>query len=85
VAAGADNLQDPFNPVGRGDALETAGLMITVGHLLPEEAMATVTTEARHVLGLPTTGEIDRVAIKAGSIREAIAFAPPHRVVIRAA
>ena len=85
VAAGADNLQDPFNPVGRGDALETAGLMITVGHLLPEEAMATVTTESRHVLGLPATGEIDRVAIKAGSIREAIAFAPPQRVVIRAA
>jgi cytosine deaminase len=85
VAAGADNLQDPFNPVGRGDPLETAGLMITVGHLLPDEAMATVTTEARHVLGLPTTGKIDRVAIKAGSIREAIAFAPSQRVVIRAA
>ena len=28
VAAGADNLQDPFNPVGRGDPLETAGLMV---------------------------------------------------------
>jgi len=85
VAAGADNLQDMFNPMGRGDPLETASLMVTVGHLLPEDAMATVTTESRHVLGLPTEGEIDRVAIKAGSIREAIAFAPPHRVVLRAA
>lgn len=83
VAAGADNLQDPFNPVGRGDPLETASLMITVGHLLPDEAMATVTTEARHVLGLPTDGDIDRVAIRAGSVREAIAFGPADRIVLR--
>jgi len=85
VAAGADNLQDMFNPMGRGDPLETASLMVTVGHLLPEDAMATVTTESRHVLGLPTDGDIDLVAIKAGSIREAIAFGPSQRVVIRAA
>ena len=85
VAAGADNLQDMFNPMGRGDPLETASLMVTVGHLLPEDAMATVTTESRHVLGLPTEGDIDLVAIKAGSIREAIAFGPPQRVLIRAA
>jgi cytosine deaminase len=84
VAAGADNLQDPFNPVGRGDPLETASLMITAGHLLPDEAMAAVTTEARHVLGLPTEGDIDRVAIRAGSIREAIAFGPADRMVLRA-
>ncbi|MFT3854246.1 MAG: amidohydrolase family protein [Ilumatobacteraceae bacterium] len=83
VAAGADNLQDPFNPVGRGDPLETASLMVTAGHLLPEDAMATVTTEARHVLGLPTVGDIDRVAIRAGSVREAIAFGPADRIVLR--
>ena len=84
VAAGADNLQDPFNPVGRGDPLETANLKITVGHLLPDDAMATVTTEARHVLGLPTEGDIDRVALRAGSAREAIAFAPADRILLRA-
>ena len=39
VAAGADNLQDPFNPVGRGDPLETAGLMIMAAHLLPDDAL----------------------------------------------
>ena len=38
VAAGADNLQDPFNPVGRGDPLETAALMVMAGHLLPADA-----------------------------------------------
>ena len=47
VAAGADNLQDPFNPVGRGDPLETAGLMVMAAHLLPDEALATVTAAAR--------------------------------------
>ena len=40
VAAGADNLQDPFNPVGRGDPLETAGLMIMTAHVLPADALA---------------------------------------------
>lgn len=83
VAAGADNLQDPFNPMGRGDPLETASLMVTAGHLLPEEAMAAVSTDARHVLGLPAGDGGDLVAVKAGSIREAIAFGPPQRVVIR--
>jgi len=28
VAAGADNLQDPFNPMGRGCPFETASLMV---------------------------------------------------------
>ena len=34
VAAGADNLQDPFNLVGRADPMETAALMVMAGHLL---------------------------------------------------
>jgi cytosine deaminase len=81
VAAGADNLQDPFNPVGRGDALETASLMVTAAHLLPDEAMAAVSTEPRHVLGIPGVGDL--VAVRAGSAREAIAFGPADRVVVR--
>jgi cytosine deaminase len=32
VAAGADNVRDPFNPVGRSDALETASLLVSAGH-----------------------------------------------------
>ncbi|MDP9463536.1 MAG: amidohydrolase family protein, partial [Actinomycetota bacterium] len=46
VAAGADNLQDPFNPVGRGDPLETAGLMIMTAHVLPADALNMVTRAA---------------------------------------
>ena len=40
VAAGADNLQDPFNLVGKGDPLETAALMVMAGHYLPAAAYA---------------------------------------------
>ena len=47
VAAGADNLQDPFNPVGRACPFETAGLMIMSAHDLPAIAWSTVTDAAR--------------------------------------
>ena len=40
VAAGADNLQDPFNPVGRACPFETAGLMIMAAHLTPARGLA---------------------------------------------
>ena len=88
VAAGADNLQDPFNPVGRGDCLETAGLMVMVGHLLPHDAYSTVSNAARAAMGLAIAGTevgmaADLVLLHAGNTREAIAFAPHKRTVIR--
>lgn len=84
VAAGADNLQDPFNPLGRGDPLETAGLMIATSHLLPHAALEAVTSVAHRVLRSEasdlTVGSVaDLVAIPAATIREAIAFGPPAR------
>ena len=87
VAAGADNLQDPFNPVGRADPLETAGLMIMAAHLLPDEALATVTAAARVACGLAPGGiepgaRADLVAMPAHSVREAIAMGPQPRFVI---
>lgn len=89
VAAGADNLQDPFNPVGRGDPLETAALMIMVGHLLPDDAMDAVTNAARRAIGLPVAGPVvgaraDLVAVPARTRREAIAAQPQPRIVIGA-
>ncbi len=81
VAAGADNLQDPFNPVGRGDPLETAGLMIMTAHVLPADALDMVSGAARRAMGLGPSS--DQVAVRACSIREAIAFGPPDRVVFR--
>ena len=83
VAAGADNLQDPFNPVGRADPLETAGLMILTAHVLPADALAMVSAAARTAMGLGPTA--DRVAVRASTIREAIAFGPADRVVLKAA
>lgn len=84
VAAGADNLQDPFNPLGRGDPLETAGLMIATTHLLPDEALDTVTAVAHRVLRSEcsrlTVGSVaDLVAIPSTTVREAIAFGPSSR------
>jgi cytosine deaminase len=81
VAAGADNLQDPFNPVGRGDPLETAGLMIMASHVLPDDALTMVTTAARRAMGLPATDDL--VAIRACTVREAIAFGPTDRTLVR--
>lgn len=81
VAAGADNLQDPFNPMGRGDPLETASLMVMSAHLLPDEALDTVTVLARRAMGLPPSH--DTVRVRASTVRDAIAFGPPDRRVIR--
>ena len=88
VAAGADNLQDPFNPVGRGDCMETAGLMVMAGHVLPDEAYAMVSSRVRQLMGLAAAGTAvgevaDLVLVPARTTREAIAFGPPGRVVIR--
>lgn len=86
-AAGADNVRDPFNPVGRSDALETASLLVTAGHLSLDEAYAAVSTGAREVMGLPVAGPVpgaaaELVAIRAASLAEAIAEASPDRYVI---
>jgi cytosine deaminase len=87
VAAGADNLQDPFNPVGRADPLETAGLMVMAAHLLPDVALACVTEMSRVAIGLAPGGvqtgaRADMVAVPARTVREAIAMGPQPRFVI---
>ena len=81
VCAGADNLQDPFCTVGRGDPLETAALMVMAGHDSPEQAYARVSERARAAIGVPADGDV--LAIRASTLREAVASAPADRVVIR--
>jgi cytosine deaminase len=100
VAAGADNVQDPFNPLGRLCPFETAALMILANHDLPAEAWAAVSTDAARVVagrdasaehgtpaerpvGLTVGAPADLVAVRSGSVREAIAWAPEHRRVWR--
>ncbi len=86
VAAGADNLQDPFNPLGRADPFETAGLMVLTTHTAPADAWAMVSDRARTALGRSRAGvapgqPADLLAVPAASLRQAIAFAPGDRQV----
>ena len=86
VAAGADNLQDPFNPLGRACPFETAGLMVMTAHLQPDEAWAAVTDSAARILQLDTLSvapgqRADLLAVRAATVREAIAFGPNDRMV----
>ena len=88
VAAGADNVQDPFNLVGRSDPLETAALMVMAGHRLPEQAYDMVSNNVRRAIGLePVTIEVgspaDLLAIDAPTVRGAIADAPMSRRVFK--
>ncbi len=81
VCAGADNLQDPFCTVGRADPMETAALMVMAGHDRPEQAYERVSAASRKAMGLPPTTDV--LAIRAATLREAIASAPADRVVVR--
>ena len=86
VAAGGDNFQDPFNLVGRADPLETAALAVAAAHLDATAAYHAVSNAARRALGL---GEVtmrpgdpaELLAIRAGSVREAVASACADRLV----
>ena len=89
VAGGGDNLQDPFNLMGRGDPFEAASLLVTAGHQLPQAALAAVSSRARDIMGLPAAevhpGAVaDFVAVDAFSEREAIAAAPGTRRTFKA-
>lgn len=89
VAAGADNVQDPFNLVGRSDPLETAALLVMAGHVLPDDAYDMVSNNVRVAMRLdPVRFEpgdpADFVAIDAPSVRGAVADAPNDRTVFHA-
>ncbi len=92
VAAGADNLQDPFCVVGRGDPAETASLMVMAGHLDVDAAWDAVTGAARATLGLarPRHGGLvgegdpaELLVVDALGVRQLVADAPPDRLVVR--
>jgi cytosine deaminase len=88
VAAGADNVQDPFNPMGRSDGLETAALLVMAAHQLTDVAMDLVSNAVRQVIGLDRVtmqagDPADFVAIAAPTVRGAMADAPRDRMVYR--
>jgi len=87
VAAGADNLQDPFNPMGRGDPLETASLMVLAAHETPLSAFDMVAQNSHRVISPEhsffTIGDqADFVVLPATNVREAVAMGPPDRTVV---
>ncbi|BDZ41517.1 cytosine deaminase [Paraoerskovia sediminicola] len=88
LAAGADNLRDPFNPAGRADPFETTSLLMTAGHLGPDDALAAVTSGARSVLGLAPAGlaagdAADLVLVPDVDLGDVLAGATDARVVVR--
>ena len=88
VAAGADNVQDPFNLLGRSDPLETAALLVMAAHELPEDAYKMVSINAREAMGLEkadlSPGSLaDFIAIDSPSIRGAMAEAPMSRKIFK--
>lgn len=89
VAGGGDNVQDPFSVVGCFDPLETAALLVTAAHRTVEEAMDMVGRDVRRVLGREAVtvepgAPADLLAIRARSMREAIAERSRDRLVFRA-
>jgi cytosine deaminase len=89
LAAGGDNLRDPFNAMGRGDPLETAALMVMAGHLTPDEAYTSVSSGARKAMGLPPVevragSPADLLAVRGRSLTDAIAAASEDRLVLKA-
>lgn len=87
VAAGADNVRDPFNAVGRSDALETAALLIMAAHLTPEQAWEAVSALGRRAMGLPPApieqgAPAELLAVRGRSLADAIARGSEDRVVV---
>jgi len=90
VAAGADNVRDPFNCVGRSDALETAALLVMAAHLSPEEAWEAVSGAARRAMGLHPAGPAgmapgapaEVLVVRGTSLVDAVARGSEHRIVI---
>ncbi|MEH3054317.1 MAG: amidohydrolase family protein [Patulibacter minatonensis] len=87
VAAGADNVRDPFNAVGRSDALETAALLVMAAHLSPAEAWDAVSRQGRKAMGLPPApiepgAQAEILAVRGSSLADAIARGSEHRVVV---
>jgi cytosine deaminase len=92
LCCGSDNVQDPFNPFGRGDPLLVANLFAHAGHLgSPDEqafALDAITSSPACALGLTRYGlqtgcDADLLVLEAQSPRALLAEVPPRRLVIK--
>ena len=88
VAGGGDNVQDFFHPLGCGDPLHAAALLVLGGQLDIPTAYRLVSEGARAVMGLPggavAVGDpAELLAVAGGSLQEALATATEDRLVVR--
>jgi cytosine/creatinine deaminase len=88
VGGGGDNVQDFFHPLGCGDALQTAALLVLGGQLDIRTAYELVSTGARAVMGLPASGiapggPAELLAVAGRSLQEALATGTEDRLVFR--
>ncbi|MBM7462947.1 amidohydrolase family protein [Microbacterium dextranolyticum] len=87
LGAGADNVRDPFNPLGRCDPLETVALLVIGAHVSIDDALALVSDGSRSVMRLDAAGAVEGaraefVAVKGTSAADVAASADPNRHVI---
>jgi cytosine/creatinine deaminase len=88
VAASGSGRLDPDAPPGQADPLATASLLGTVGRLPLAAALAAVTSAGRQIMRLPEVRiapgfPADLVAVRAVSLRDAIATRASDRIVLR--
>lgn len=89
VCFGADNVADPFYPLGSYDALETLRLACTAAHLDPGDWVDAITAAPARALGLPGTqiapGEpADLILIPGADLHDALRRPAPARRIVRA-
>ncbi|HZQ58380.1 MAG TPA: amidohydrolase family protein [Acidimicrobiales bacterium] len=87
LAAGADNVRDPFCAMGRMDALETAALLVMAAHLTPDVAWHCCTTAARRAMGLPDVwvgagSPAELLVVEGETLTDAMARASDRRIVV---
>jgi cytosine/creatinine deaminase len=88
VGGGGDNVQDFFHPLGCGDALQTAALLVLGGQLDIKTAYELVSTGARAAMGLPAGGiapgePAELLAVAGRSLQESLATTTEDRLVFR--
>ena len=92
VACGSDNVQDPFNPFGRGDLLLVANLFAHASHLgssdQQAQAIDAITVTPAQALGLTQYGlepgcMADLVVLDTREAQTFLALVPPRRYVIK--
>ena len=87
IAVGQDNVADPFYPLGRMDAMETASLTVATSHLRLDDAWAATSTTVRAALGREPAGfrvgdRAEILALRADSLAAAMATSALDRVVV---